>query len=133
MVRFDNSSVSSNYVVGNYPMEKGTSKNEKKVQIFPTNESQNIDLQKAFIPDSRIINTKYLDNYDEATYGNVKAKLDGEYAEKMRKGGFKAFAMDLKCFFGTFMSVLKRDGVVEGGTGEMNKGEKEKETEQSAK
>lgn len=26
-----------------------------------------------------LINTKYLDNYDEATYGNVKAKLDGAY------------------------------------------------------
>lgn len=41
----------------------------------------------------------------------VKAKLDGEYAEKI------GFLMDVKCFFGTILSVLKSDGVVEGGTG----------------
>lgn len=41
----------------------------------------------------------------------VKAALDGEYIEKM------GFVFDLKCFFGTFTSVLKRRGVVEGGTG----------------
>ena len=46
---------------------------------------------------------------------NVKAKLDGEYIEKM------SFGFDLKCFFGTFKSVLKSDGVIEGGTGEMKK------------
>lgn len=46
---------------------------------------------------------------------DVKAKLDGEYVEKM------SFAFDCKCFFGTFASVLKSDGVVEGGTGEMKK------------
>ena len=45
----------------------------------------------------------------------VKAKLDGEYVEKI------SFGMDIKCFFGTIVSVLKKDGVVEGGTGEMNK------------
>ena len=50
-----------------------------------------------------------------------KAKLDGYYAEKLRKGGFTAFAMDVKCFFGTITSVLRSDGVVEGGTGELNK------------
>ena len=49
---------------------------------------------------------------------DVKAKLDGEYVEKI------SFAFDVKCFFGTILSVLKRDGVVEGGTGAM---EKEKE------
>jgi len=48
----------------------------------------------------------------------VKAKLDGEYVEKM------SFAFDVKCFFGTILSVLKSDGVVEGGTGEMNKEDK---------
>ncbi len=47
----------------------------------------------------------------------VKAKLDGEYVEKM------GFGMDIKCFFGTIKSVLKSDGVVEGGTGEMKKKE----------
>ena len=45
----------------------------------------------------------------------VKAKLDGEYVEKL------SFGFDCKCFFGTITSVLKSDGVVEGGTGEMKK------------
>ncbi len=45
----------------------------------------------------------------------VKAKLDGEYIEKM------SFGFDCKCFFGTITSVLKSDGVVEGGTGEIEK------------
>lgn len=52
----------------------------------------------------------------------VKAKLDGEYVEK------QSFAFDLKCFFGTITSVLKHEGVVEGGTGAM-----EKEKEEAAK
>lgn len=41
----------------------------------------------------------------------VKAKLDGEYVERI------GFWMDVKCFFGTIVSVVKSDGVVEGGTG----------------
>ena len=57
-----------------------------------------------------------------------KAKLDGVYAKKLRKGGIVAFSFDMKCFFGTISSVLKHDGVVEGGTGEMNKN-KEKVSE----
>ena len=48
---------------------------------------------------------------------DVKARLDGEYVEKM------SFKMDVKCFFGTILSVIKSDGVVEGGTGEMRKKE----------
>ena len=32
-----------------------------------------------------------------------------------------SFAFDCKCFLGTITSVLKSDGVVEGGTGEMKK------------
>ena len=44
---------------------------------------------------------------------DVKAKYDGEYVEKM------SFAFDCKCFFGTIVSVLKHDGVVEGGTGKL--------------
>ncbi len=51
----------------------------------------------------------------------VKAKLDGEYAEKI------SFLFDCKCFFGTIKSVLKHEGVVEGGTGEMHKQEEKKE------
>ena len=46
---------------------------------------------------------------------DVKAKLDGEYVEKM------SFWFDLKCFFGTVVSVLKHDGVVEGGVGRIQK------------
>ena len=34
-----------------------------------------------------------------------------------------AFEGLIKCFFGTIVSVLKSDGVVEGGTGEMKKQE----------
>lgn len=52
---------------------------------------------------------------------SVKAKLDGDYVSVLRNGGFKAFAFDIKCFFKTFSSVLKSDGVVEGGTGKINK------------
>ena len=58
---------------------------------------------------------------------DVKAKLDGEYVEQLKKGGFAGFAMDIKCFFGTITSVLKHDGVVEGGTGAMNEKEENKE------
>ena len=60
----------------------------------------------------------------------VKARFDGEYVAALNAGKFKGFAMDAKCFFGTILSVLKSDGVVEGGTGEINKQEaKEKEKE----
>lgn len=52
---------------------------------------------------------------------DVKAKFDGEYAVALNAGKFKGFAMDMKCLFGTVVSVLKSDGVVEGGTGEMKK------------
>ncbi len=47
----------------------------------------------------------------------VKARLDGEYVEKM------SFAFDCKCFFKTITSVLKSEGVVEGGTGVKNEEE----------
>ena len=59
----------------------------------------------------------------------IKAKLDGEYVEKLNSGKFKGVAMDVKCFFGTIASVLKSDGVVEGGTGEMKKDVKNHEHE----
>ncbi len=54
-----------------------------------------------------------------------KAKLDGDYAAALKHGKFKGLAMDFKCFFGTIKSVLKSDGVVEGGTGELKKHEAE--------
>jgi O-antigen biosynthesis protein WbqP len=51
----------------------------------------------------------------------VKAKLDGEYVAKL------SFLFDCKCFFGTIKSVLKHEGVVEGGTGELKKEAEERE------
>lgn len=58
---------------------------------------------------------------------DVKARLDGEYVEKLKKSSWFGFVMDCKCFLGTITSVLKHDGVVEGGTGAM------KETDKKAK
>jgi O-antigen biosynthesis protein WbqP len=46
---------------------------------------------------------------------DVKAKLDGEYAKNL------GFPMDLRCFFGTIFSVLRGEGVLEGGTGSTTK------------
>ena len=51
-----------------------------------------------------------------------KARLDGEYAKKLKAGGFAAFLFDCKCFFGTIFSAARGEGVVEGGTGEMKRG-----------
>ena len=58
----------------------------------------------------------------------VKAKLDGEYVAALNAGHGKGLTMDCKCFFGTIKSVLHHDGVIEGGTGELKREEKEKET-----
>ncbi len=60
---------------------------------------------------------------------DVKAKLDGEYTTALDAGKFKGFTMDVKCFFGTVKSVLRAEGVVEGGTGEIMKQEDKKEKE----
>lgn len=43
----------------------------------------------------------------------VKARLDGEYVRRM------SLLFDFKCILGTVTAVLKKDGVVEGGTGAM--------------
>lgn len=43
----------------------------------------------------------------------IKAKLDGDYVQKI------SFPFDCKLFLKTFTSVLKNDGVQEGGTGAM--------------
>lgn len=45
----------------------------------------------------------------------VKARLDGEYVQHL------GFRMDCNCFLKTVTSVLKHEGVVEGGTGELKK------------
>ena len=44
-----------------------------------------------------------------------KAALDGKYVEKI------SLCLDIKIFIGTFISVFKSDGVVEGGTGTIEK------------
>lgn len=49
----------------------------------------------------------------------IKASLDGEYVEK------QSFLFDVQCFVGTIVSVFKSDGVVEGGTGTLEKKERE--------
>ena len=54
---------------------------------------------------------------DELEIGE-KARLDGEYVEKM------SFLFDCRCFFRTIAAVLRRDGVVEGGTGAVKNGKK---------
>lgn len=54
---------------------------------------------------------------------DVKAALDGEYVEQLKKGSLTGCMMDCRCFLGTIGSVLKCCGVVEGGTGAMEKSE----------
>lgn len=46
-----------------------------------------------------------------------KARLDGAYVEILKRGGMDAFLMDARCFFHTFASVARHEGIVEGGTG----------------
>lgn len=52
---------------------------------------------------------------------DVKAQLDGYYVQHM------SFGMDLKCFFRTIISVIRSEGVVEGGTGTINSKKVDKE------
>ena len=49
----------------------------------------------------------------------VKARLDGEYVRKM------GFFFDLKCMIGTVLPVFTGAGVVEGGTGSLEKEKKD--------
>ena len=39
---------------------------------------------------------------------DVKARFDGEYVKNI------TFVMDMKCFLGTIIKVIKREGIVEG-------------------
>ena len=57
----------------------------------------------------------------------LKAKLDGEYVKNM------SLRMDIKCFLGTIKSVLKKEGVVEGGTGKLKMDESENKAESEEK
>ncbi len=45
----------------------------------------------------------------------VKAKFDGEYVKR------ESFIFDLMCIIKTFTNVFKHKGVIEGGTGAINK------------
>jgi len=49
---------------------------------------------------------------------NEKAKLDGVYVNEL------SFLMDYRCLVGTIKSVLRNEGIVEGGTGQMKKEKK---------
>lgn len=44
----------------------------------------------------------------------IKARLDGEYADEM------GFLMDVRCFFGTIVKVIKKEGIVEGDSRPVN-------------
>lgn len=55
----------------------------------------------------------------------VKAALDGEYVDKI------SFAFDVRCFVGTLFSVLQSDGVVEGGTGVIEKNTEKSKTKET--
>lgn len=50
-----------------------------------------------------------------------KAKLDGVYASALRKSSWSGIIIDSKLFLGSVFSVLKKEGIVEGGTGALAK------------
>lgn len=58
-------------------------------------------------------------------YAQIMGRDELSIEEKALKDSYYlqhfGFAIDMKCFFGTFLSVLRSDGVVEGGTGTLNK------------
>lgn len=55
----------------------------------------------------------------------IKAKLDGDYVQNV------SFLFDVKCFFGTISSVLRSDGIVEGGTGVIEKAKQDVKDDQA--
>lgn len=55
---------------------------------------------------------------DELEIGD-KARLDGEYVRRL------SFGFDCRCFFGTALSALRGEGVVEGGTGQLHETERD--------
>lgn len=50
-----------------------------------------------------------------------KAKLDGVYTNALKGGSIQGLLMDMKVFMGSVTSVLRSEGIVEGGTGQMAK------------
>ena len=43
-----------------------------------------------------------------------KAELDGIYTQKLRESNGSGFSVDIRCFFGTLLPVLRSEGIVEG-------------------
>lgn len=58
-------------------------------------------------------------------YAQITGRDELSIEEKSLKDAYYlkhlGFLIDIKCFFGTFLSVLRSDGVVEGGTGTLTK------------
>jgi len=54
-----------------------------------------------------------------------KARLDGEYVKHLQQGGFAALFFDARCFLGTIWAVAGSKGNVEGGTGQLGRGNRE--------
>ena len=52
---------------------------------------------------------------------DTKAMRDGQYVTLLYKSSWSGFVSDVKIFFGTVFSVLREEGVVEGGTGQIVK------------
>lgn len=57
----------------------------------------------------------------------IKAKLDGDYMENM------SLIFDIKCLLGTVSSVLRSEGVIEGGTGVIEKAKRELKNDEMVK
>lgn len=55
-----------------------------------------------------------------------KARFDGDYVQNIKYGDWRAFMMDVRCFLGTVLHVLRSDGVIEGGTGKLKMKQQEK-------
>lgn len=48
-----------------------------------------------------------------------KARLDGEYVLRL------SFLFDVRCFFGTIISIIKHEGVLEGGTSHLQQSDRQ--------
>ena len=43
-----------------------------------------------------------------------KAELDGIYTQQLKENSISGFSVDIRCFFGTLLPVLRSEGIVEG-------------------
>ena len=46
-----------------------------------------------------------------------KAELDGIYTQQLKENSISGLIVDVRCFFGTLLPVLRSDGIVEGKQG----------------